>query len=312
MGAGRKKLVVEIKKWAQQANLGALINQIKQLPGAGLLVADYVNPNMADTFREQGVQFIDTVGNAFIDQAPVYIFVKGHREELDYLPNQGGAKRAFEPRGLVVTYAFLCEPELMNAPYREIVKHTGVAMGTVVEVLKALKEGGFIREDNHKKRHFTHYRKLLNRWIEVWPEKLKPKYFVGAFVAEDANWWKKIKLANYGGYWGGEVAASKFTGYLNPQVATIYMHDQKRVNFLKDARLQKLTEWREEKTGTLLLYTPFWPQVADWGKTRDTIDLVDPLLVYADLIATADPRNMEVAEMIYDEYIAQHCREDRL
>lgn len=32
-------------------------------------------------------------------------------------------------------------------------------------------------------------------------------------------------------------------------------------------------------------------------------DIAPPLLVYADLVATAEPRNLEVAKMIYDEHI---------
>jgi hypothetical protein len=38
--------------------------------------------------------------------------------------------------------------------------------------------------------------------------------------------------------------------------------------------------------------------------------LVHPVLVYADLVATAEPRNLEVARKIYDEHIAQYRRED--
>lgn len=306
VGAGRKKLTVELKKWAQQANLGALVNQIKQLPGAGVLVADYVNPNMADTFREQGVQFIDTVGNAFIDQAPVFIFVKGNQEEGHFTLAPGDAKRAFEPKGLIVTYAFLCDPELMNAPYRNIAENTGVALGTITEVIKALKAGGFIHEDDRKKRHFINYRKLLNRWVEVWPEKLRPKYFVGEFIAEDVDWWEKIDLVKVGGYWGGETAAATYTGYLNPQVATVYLPNDAKNKFLQNARLRKVTG-PYDKEATVLIYTPFWRPEARLGKALDLIpeeDLVHPLLVYADLIATGDPRNMEVAEKIYEEYIA--------
>jgi len=308
LGKGKKKFTVEIKKWAQQANLGALVNQIKQLPGTGLLVADYINPKMADKLRKQEVQFIDTAGNAFIDQAPVFIFVKGNREEGNhYTPIQGDAKRAFEPKGLMVTYAFLCNPELMNTPYREIAEHTGVAIGTVTQVVKALKAGGFIHEDDCKKRQFIDYRKLLNRWVEVWPEKLKPKYFVGEFVAEDFHWWEQVDLTKYGGCWGGETAAAKYTAYFNPQVTTIYMRERGITKLLQDARLRKVTDPHGDIAGIVLIYAPFWPQQIEMGKALDVMlepDLVHPILVYADLIATADPRNREVANKIYDDHIA--------
>ena len=43
---------------------------------------------------------------------------------------------------------------------------------------------------------------------------------------------------------------------------------------------------------------------------RPDKDLVHPILVYADLMATGDSRNIEVAEMIYDTEITRFVREN--
>lgn len=308
--AGDKRLMVEIKKWAQQANLGVLINQVQQLPGEnGLLAADYVDPKMADKLRHQGVQFIDTVGNAYINQPPVYVYVKGNRRETrGFMPTKGGAQRAFEPKGLMVIYAFLQDPRLVGAPYREIAQRTGVAVGTVGWVLNGLKAADFVRDKGGKKpRRLVHYRKLLDRWIEGWPEKLKPKQLIGEFVADDPYWWKDIDITAYNGHWGGEIAAAKYTDYLKPTIATVYLPDQTCTQLLRDARLRKATAWTDEKAGTVLIYRPFWPEQRDADVQKG---LVHPVLTYADLVATTDPRNLEVARRIYDEHIAQYCRED--
>ncbi|MEJ1411904.1 MAG: type IV toxin-antitoxin system AbiEi family antitoxin [Candidatus Sedimenticola sp. (ex Thyasira tokunagai)] len=305
-------LVVEIKRWAQQANLGALVNQIKQLPEEGLLVADYVNPRMAEKLRQQGVQFIDMAGNAFINQPPVYVYVTGKRqEEPAFMPTKGGAKRAFEPTGLKVIYLFLCRPELVNAPYREIAETAGVALGTVGWVLNGLKAADYIRDKGGKKaRRLVHYRKLLERWVEAWPEKLQPKQRVGAFIANDPYWWKEIDIRQYDGYWGGEIAAAKYTNYLKPKVATVYLPEHARIRLLRDARLRKVTEWTGEDAGTVLIYRPFWPEQPEPLDTVLRKDVVHPILAYADLVATDDPRNLEVARRIYDEHIAQLVRDD--
>src|SRR5688572_12858425 len=74
-----KRLFVEVKKWAQHANVGALIDQFQKLPERGLLVADFINPRMAEKLRAHDVQFIDTTGNAFINTPPVYIYIRGNR-----------------------------------------------------------------------------------------------------------------------------------------------------------------------------------------------------------------------------------------
>ena len=59
-------------------------------------------------------------------------------------------------------------------------------------------------------------------------------------------------------------------------------------------------------TGRVRIYKPFWRDAARlFGGTAQP-DLVPPILAYADLVATADPRNLEAAKMIYDEYIARY------
>jgi len=309
---GGRELAVEVKKWAQQANLGALIHQVQQLPEGGLLAADYINPKMADKLRQQGVQFIDTAGNAFIDQPPVYVYVTGNRqEEQGFMPTKDGAKRAFEPKGLMVVYTFLLYPKLVNAPYREIAEKAGVAVGTVGWVLNGLKAAGFIRDAGGKKgRHLTQYRKLLDRWVEAWPEKLKPKQFVGEFFADNPYWWTDVEITEFDAYWGGEIAAAKYTNYLKPEVVTVYLPEHARTRFLQGARLRKATEWTGHGAGTVQIYRPFWPEELDVVDINREEGLVHPLLVYADLVATGETRNLEVAKRVYDEHIAQFVRED--
>lgn len=309
---GNQTLVVEIKKWAQHTQLGAMINQIKRLPAEGLLVADYINPSMADKLRQQQIQFIDMAGNAFINQPPVYIYATGNKQEgHPFKPTQDGAGRAFEPKGLMVIYAFLRYPQLVNAPYREIAEKAGVAVGTVGWVLNGLKAADFIRDKgNTKGRHLIHYRKLLDRWVQAYPEKLKPKQLLGEFIADDPYWWENLDIQKYDGYWGGEVAAAEYTNYLKPKVVTVYLPERARTQFLRDARLHKVTQWTEGGAATVLIYRPFWPAQLEALDTELKKGFVHPILAYTDLLATGDPRNIEAAGRIFDERIAQYCRED--
>lgn len=308
---GGPELLAEVKKWAQHKNFGALINELKALPGEGLLVTDFVNPAMAARLREHQVQFIDAQGNAFINQPPVYVYVTTNRARRheDLRPaKEGGLRRAFEPKGLMVVYAFLLDPALVGAPYREIAERAGVALGTVGRVIDALKAAGLVRETPGGGRRLVHYRELLDRWVDAWPEKLKPKQFLGEFITDDPNWWEHIDIRKYGGYWGGEVAAAKYTAYLKPQIATIYLPAQTLPQFLRDGRLYKATQWTGDKAAAVQVYKPFWPRQE--GQYGVEAGLVPPVLVYADLLETGDPRNLEAAQQIYEEHIAQYCRED--
>lgn len=140
LGEGNHLFAAEVKRWAQQANTGVLLHQLSNLPFRGILVADYVNPKMADRLRQEDIQFIDTAGNAYINAPPVYVFVSGKRRPEETAPTKKGVNRAFDRKGLQVVFAFLCHPNLVNATYREIAETADVALGTVGWVLNGLKE----------------------------------------------------------------------------------------------------------------------------------------------------------------------------
>lgn len=299
-----QKVFVEIKRWAQQANIGAIINQIKNLPGPGILAADYVNPKMAQTLRAKNVQFLDTAGNAFINQDPIYIFVTGNkRDALNPLEIQD-SNRAFEPTGLKVVFAFLCNPTLANENYREIATQAGVAQGTVGWVVKGLKELGYIIDLGKRGRRLTNYKKLFERWVETYPEKLKPKLYLGEFEANDPDWWKGLELKTNQATWGGEIAAAYYTNYLKPQDATIYVWEEYKKQILMTARLKKAADKHGTKENFVKLYQPFWPTAGEQHP------YTHPILTYADLVATGDARNIETARLIYDEHIVQYCQQD--
>ena len=301
------KFTAEIKRWAQQANLGALVNQIEQLPGKGMLVADYVNPKMAERLREQKVPFIDTAGNAYINEKPLYIYIKGLKKNdkqtrTDKIGQSYG--RMFQPTGLKIVYALLQDQELINAPYRDIAEVAGVALGTVGRVFNDLKNGGYLVEYNKKNRRLKNKKKLMDKWVDAYLEKLRPKLLLGTFTAGNDFWWKEINtdIVNYGAKWGGEVAAAKLTGYLKPEKITLYIPKDGGKRLMIDNRLRK------DPNGNIKIYKAFQE-----NKKNDQLklnDIVDPIIIYADLLATGDPRNLETARIIYDQYITGLVRED--
>lgn len=306
-----ERLAAEVKRWAPQANLGALINQVQALPMRGVLVADYVNPIMAEKLREQGIQFIDTVGNAYIDMPPVYVLVTGKRKPKQEVGPKGDTNRAFDRTGLKVVFAFLCRPELVAAPYREIAETAGVAVGTVGWVIQGLKAARYIFEYGNKKgRELTDYKRLLDRWVETYPEKLRPKVHIGDFIADDPYWWKKLDIQKFHGYWGGEIAAAHYTQYLKPAIATLYLPKEAKAKFIAKTRLRAANEAMFNEDGRVEIYQPFWRDATLPFMDIAKPGLVPPILAYADLIATADPRNIEAAGMIYDEYIARHNQQN--
>ena len=68
--------------------------------------------------------FLDAAGNGYIDQPPLFVWVKGERlpEERVAGPRMG---RAFQASGLKVLFALLCHPEWAERPYLESLTANG-------------------------------------------------------------------------------------------------------------------------------------------------------------------------------------------
>jgi len=261
-----------------------------------LLVTKYINPQLANELKQNGTEFIDTAGNAFINQPPLYIFVKGNKPDVIKIPP---LKRAFKPAGLKVIYAFLCNPGLENKTYREIAAQADVALGTVDWIMKELKELRFLLDMGKRGQRLIQKPNLLQRWVPAYPEQLRPKLTLGRFRGGH-EWWRQKKIGPLKAQWGGEVAAERLTQYLQPQIITIYTTPQQLNPLLAENRLRK------DETGDVEILKRFWKPPEMWKYE----DLVHPILIYADLLATGNERNIETAKMIYDKHILELFRED--
>lgn len=265
-----------------------------------IVVLPQVAATMADELRQDGIQFIDAAGNGFINRPPLYLFVKGNKTaKVGITP---ATPRAFKQTGLRVLYALLCTPGLENETYRAIAEKTQVALGMVNWVVKDLQRLGFLLETGTgraKQLRLIEKERLLERWVTAFAEQLRPKLVLGRYRGAE-GWWHKIQLNPEQALWGGEVAAARLTDYLKPQLVTIYVDKDRVGTVLLPNRLKKDPE------GEVELVARFWQ--------TDTIpargDMVHPLLVYADLIATGNQRNIETARMIYDQHILQLVRKD--
>ncbi len=262
-----------------------------------LLVTKYINPQLADELKQNGTEFIDTAGNTFINQPPLYVFIKGNKPGI--VIKAPPPKRTFKPAGLKVIYGFLCNPGLENKTYREIAAETDVALGTVDWIMKELKELGFLLDMGKRGLRLLQKEKLLQRWVTAYPEQLRPKLTLGHFRG-DPEWWRQKKFDPLKAQWGGEVAAERLTQYLQPQIVTIYTTPQQLNQLLAENRLGKDETWDVE------ILKRFWKPPEMWQHK----DLVHPILIYADLLATGNERNIETAKMIYDKHILELIRED--
>ena len=288
---------VEVINWLTRPMIGGAVERIRRFQQKVLLVTRHVTPQIADLLKERNIPFIDTAGNAYINEPDLFIYITGNKPDDKHIAEP--LKQKFRPTGLQVIFALLCNPGLENAPFRDIARAANVALGTVGWVVRELKIMDYLIDMGKRGRRLTRKERLLERWIAMYPERLRPKQFIGHYKAVDLEWWKHADLDHLDAYWGGEIAAAKLTKYLRPQIATIYANQNLGELFLKH-------QIRNDPNGGIEILKKFWGFEHKWPHPN----LVHPLLIYTDLLATGDARNIETAGIIYEKEIAQLIREN--
>jgi len=291
--AGKETVyMVEVKTAITTAVMGIMVNQLRAQRLKWLLVAPYIPYGYAKTLREMGIPFIDTAGNAYIDEPPIHIDIQGRRPEGMEWPKLA-EKGMLRQAGLRVVYALICKNELVNATFREIADAAGTALGTVDRVFKNLRKRNFIVEIDNRGRRLINKRELIDWWVKEYAEKLRPRLLLGKFETDDYERFQLTDITRFNAKWGGEKAAAIMTNYLRPEIYTIYARIP-----INDLILQM--RLRARPKGKIEIRERFW-NFEDEEYIRER---VHSILVYADLLATGDQRNIETAKIIYDAIIA--------
>jgi hypothetical protein len=297
----RFPLLAAVKAVDRVVGLATVKNQLGERAKQGVLVTRYLTAQLADHCRKAlDLQFIDTAGNAYLRAPGLYIFVRGERPPTKAIAM--GTRGGGTATALRVVFVLLCKPELLNAPYRDIVEAADVALGAVGWVFFDLQGRGYVAGGLRKRnRRLLEPDRLLDEWVANFPVKLRPKLNPRRFQAPDPRWWQEAQLGR-GAYWGGDVAATKLTGHLKPATYTIYLGAQTRPETV--TALVKEHRLRADPRGNVEILDAFW----NFELETNQPDVVPPVLIYADLMATLDARNLELAKRLREEYITHAIR----
>jgi len=265
-------------------------------PERVLLLTPYLTADLGRKCLELGLQFLDMAGNLHLAAPGLLLFVVGNKPTAKAgRPYPGGPVRPFKAynrKGLQVIFALLAGEGMAGATYRELGRVAGVATGTVGLVMTDLAEAGLL-VPTPTGRALVQPEHLEEGWVANYPHKLKPHLHPTRFRAAGPRGWRDLDLAPFGAQWGGEVAGDRLTGNLQPLTATIYTHGD-------PAKLATALRFRPDPQGDIEILDRFWdfPNPQDYPQ-----DLVPPLLVYADLAASGDPRNADIARMIHARHL---------
>lgn len=264
-------------------------NASEPLSGAEpLYVGEAITDKSATAFRELGLQFVDRCGNAHLIFGDVYVDVRGRRPSgpagsLSMKSPSDAAQNLFSRRRAQVIFALLTWPEVATWTLREISEVSGVSLGQAQQTLKQLDSEGFYIDRTSGE--ILNRRGLFDLWIANYPRYLAPSLKLESFRGEIGEFSgdPDIQL-------GGESAVQNF---LRPASLVMYVHQ-----FTPEMARQN--RWRRSSDPNIFLRHKFWTE--PWlvrrrpGPLRD--NLVPSTLIYADLIASGDARQREVAELL--------------
>ncbi len=291
-----QRYTVFVQAWAPQKNIDALISQIKSMPSKTLLFADFVNPVMAEKLRRRSISFVDCAGNLSIKDftckdKKLNLYVKG--KKLSRLRSKRVRGRAFNAAGLKLIFAIFNRPQFLRASYRDISNKVNIALGSVGPVIDDLYASGYIMDDGE--RRLVNKKRLFERWVDGYLEKLRPKQILACYTCDDENWWKTANPIDFQGLWGGEVIIAKSTPFMMPETISLY--------FSSDTRHKSFAEHyglRRDDEGEICIYKSFWSPsyVAD-----ENVEGLSPMILYADIVDSINPGNWEVAKTFYGEAV---------
>ena len=286
------EFLCEIKRDITAANINTFANRLRDYAATGnrpvLLVAKYINPNMFDRLVGMGLNILDCAGNCHIRymNGNIPIFHLINKGEKNVFAKEK-AYPVFQDAGIKVIFYLLQDRDNANNAYREIQENTGVALGTVKNVIDELVARNFIIVTD-KGRTLKNRKALLDLWIENYNQVLKPKLLMGRLAFrtnEQRTNWQAMKLPE-GMYWGGESAINMIDNYLEPGAFDIYTN-------VPTAYLMKTGFVRQDTNGEIKVYQKFWK----WETENHLAPLI---LVYADLMGSNNSRCLEAANRLME------------
>ncbi|WP_291123592.1 type IV toxin-antitoxin system AbiEi family antitoxin [Flavobacterium sp. UBA6046] len=283
-GQQKKPFPAIVKKEVKNTFLVNFLQLKEEAPGF-IIIAETIYPAIREQLRKMELNYVDTNGNCYIKRNEWVFLVEGFKTEVPITANKD---RAFTKTGLLLVFHFLNDEKYLNVTYRQMAEDYNIALGNINNIINSMKDQGYLVRLNKKELKLTRKKELLDEWIPAYEQKLKPTLVVGNFRFLNGfdKDWEKIPLKNTETQWGGEPAANLLTGYLKPAKLTLYTLENKP-QLIKKYRLVP------DEKGNLVIYKKFW-------KFNIAADTVPVILVYADLINTGDPRNIETAKKLYN------------
>lgn len=285
-GRTRQEFTLQLKRRATLSSL--LPDAGAQTDSRPLLVgATSVSPRSADAFRRAGLSYVDLAGNAWIRFGDVLIDVRGRRPLAAESPRKAGnGGNLFSTGRAQVAFVLLQWPGLWTRAQRDVAEASGVSLGQAHNALTMFREAGF-GPTGHRT-----YTELLDMWVASYPSGLARKLVLASYQGSvegfgNGNFGKPGSMGD--AVVSGEVAADH---QRRPTALTLYVAEL-------DPMLPVRNRWRSDGDTNITVRRKFWKTPQDERHDDDApsaaLRAAPEVLVYADLMASNDPRVRDAA-----------------
>jgi hypothetical protein len=263
------------------------VEDIETHRGAFVL-AEHIPGAIASRLRDGGAWFADAAGNAFIRAPGVIVDIRGRARRTTVRPRdrEPVQKNLMSARRAQVVFSLLTWPELVGAPLRDVARVAGVSLAVAHETTSILSETHYL----DTRRAFLDFRgELVDQWARAFATGLGRAIELGRFIGEPSpDAWvfdgRHVAVS-------GEAAVPGLKG----DGLTLYVESS-------DPRAIARARWRRPRAPTevenIVLRRKFWRAPREPFTAKPGVDRAPDLLVYADLLASGDARQREVAETL--------------
>ena len=289
-------LDVESKSEIRESHISYLIKG-RHMNKDFIVIARYIPMPVKNMMQKEKINYLETSGNCYINRKNFFLSINDQKVSKE---RESVKSKIWNAAGLKFVFAILHNPDLLNQPYRTIGGEASIGLGTVGKLLDDLKKEGFVKEGKLEEKSVLFLERrneLINKWVTLYNTVLRPKQIAGRFRTAGNTMLKDIKLP-MGILWGGEMAGAKLTRFLKPENFVLYTG-------LPKNEVMKLLKIVPDINGNIELLHIFWNEQITSGEDINEIQVVPPLIAYADLLASHDSRNYETAERIKEKYLGK-------
>ncbi len=250
-------------------------------PDGVIIGQRYVSTRQAERYRQLGIPFLDAAGNAWLDMEGFKIWVEGKPPVAEHV-SRAPLPRAFTKTGAKLVFVLLVDDDYVTAPMRTLAETANMSLGAVQQAMRDLDHRGYLDGPPANRTGLRHRDDLIAQWTMAFANRLLPALATRHVTGPTPGQWAKLLDGTTAGTIAGEANQPTLVRAIT---TTIYGQPP----WAKLTQLGKLRPVPDE--ANVILRERFWNEDLLHIGTR-----APALLDYAELIASGDPRQREIAD----------------